>query len=399
MNQKASNNTAPQLNASSFVTAPINSIKNAVNNIKNGINGTNGKNTNGTNGKNANGTNGKNANGTNGKNANGNNANRVNNVVTNATNGITNGITNAKNGITNAVTNAANSVTNTVTNAANSVSTNAKNVFNNSLPTDITEPIANSFNASLNNTTTPMISVPIIIALGLLIILFIIVVIFRTQIAIGLELLWNKISVLFGSPTDPHPPDPNTPDSPPNTPDLPPDSLPMDMSTKADISTKGIEQIMPGKKEVFNVAQDKYTYSDAEPLCKSFGAELATYDQVKDAWQKGADWCNYGWVKGQAALYPTQESSYNKLQAGPEEQRSACGVPGVNGGYFDNPELKFGVNCYGTKPSENDTDIRSRMAQNNLTPGALEYDKKVQGYKSQKGEIPVNPFKPGGWSS
>ena len=48
MNQKASNNTAPQLNASSFVTAPINSIKNAVNNIKNGINGTNGKNANGT---------------------------------------------------------------------------------------------------------------------------------------------------------------------------------------------------------------------------------------------------------------------------------------------------------------------------------------------------------------
>jgi hypothetical protein len=39
------------------------------------------------------------------------------------------------------------------------------------------------------------------------------------------------------------------------------------------------------------------------------------------------------------------------------------------------------------------------MAQTNLTPGALEYDKKVQGYKSQKGEIPVNPFKPGGWSS
>ena len=33
----------------------------------------------------------------------------------------------------------------------------------------------------------------------------------------------------------------------------------------------------------------------------AFDAELASYDQVKDAWQKGADWCNYGWVKGQAA--------------------------------------------------------------------------------------------------
>ena len=27
-----------------------------------------------------------------------------------------------------------------------------------------------------------------------------------------------------------------------------------------------------------------------------------------------------------------------------------CGRPGVNGGYFDNPNIKFGVNCYGQKP-------------------------------------------------
>ena len=27
------------------------------------------------------------------------------------------------------------------------------------------------------------------------------------------------------------------------------------------------------------------------------------------------------------------------------------GKPGVNGGYFENPEYKFGANCCGVKPS------------------------------------------------
>jgi hypothetical protein len=165
------------------------------------------------------------------------------------------------------------------------------------------------------------------------------------------------------------------------------------------IDRGALSKMLPGKKEVFNIATDKYTYTDAEPLCKAFGAELATYDQVKDAWNNGADWCNYGWVKGQSAVYPTQQTTYNKLQAGPEDQRMACGVPGVNGGYFDNPELRFGVNCYGSKPSENESDTRFAMDAHYLTPGALAYDKKVQDYKANKDEIPLNPFKTGAWSS
>ena len=72
--------------------------------------------------------------------------------------------------------------------------------------------------------------------------------------------------------------------------------------------------------QVFNVARNLYTFEEAEPLCKAFGAELATYDQVKSAYEKGADWCNYGWVKGQLAVYPTQQSTYDKLQQGPPGQ-------------------------------------------------------------------------------
>jgi hypothetical protein len=272
---------------------------------------------------------------------------------------------------------------NNIKNAANNVANSFKNAFNNIAPADISEPINNSVNATLQNTPTPLISIPVIITLGILIVLFIIVIIFRQQIALGMELAWEKIKQLLGLST-------------PAVQPPPPEFVP-----EAQFFQQGaVEQVLPGRKEVFNVAQNKYTYTDAEPLCKAFGAELASYDQVKDAWNKGADWCNYGWVKGQVAVFPTQESTFNNLQAGPEDQRMACGVPGVNGGYFDNPEMRFGVNCYGTKPSENEADAREIMAQNgDLTPQALQFDRKVLGYKSKMGQIPVNPFKPGTWTS
>lgn len=272
---------------------------------------------------------------------------------------------------------------NAVKNTANNVFNSAKNAFNNVAPADISEPINDAVNATMENTPMPFVSVPVIVSLGIFIILFIIVIMFRQQIATGLEMAWEKIKEFLGL-------------SKPAVQPPPPQFVP-----EAQFFDQGaVEKVLPGKKEVFNIAQNKYTYTDAEPLCKAFGAELATYDQVKDAWQSGADWCNYGWVKGQAAVFPTQESTFNNLQAGPEDQRMACGVPGVNGGYFDNPEIRFGVNCYGTKPSENEADARAIMAQNgDLTPQALAFDRKVLNYKSEMGQIPVNPFKPGTWSS
>lgn len=274
-------------------------------------------------------------------------------------------------------------IKNATTNAVNSVTNSVKNTFNNITPTDIAEPINNSINATMKNTPFPLISVSVIVTLGILIVLFIVVVMFREQIAAGLELTFDKLKQFIGLEKPAVKPPP-----------------PEFVSETKFFDQGAIDKILPGRKEVFNIAQDKYTYTDAEPLCKAFGAELASYDQVKDAWQKGADWCNYGWIKGQAAIYPTQQSTYDKLQAGPKDQRMACGTPGVNGGYFDNPELRFGVNCYGVKPDETEADARAIMAQNgDLTPDALAYDKQVQSYKTQMGQIPVNPFKSGTWSS
>jgi len=159
-----------------------------------------------------------------------------------------------------------------------------------------------------------------------------------------------------------------------------------------------LDKILPGS-EVFNVSSNRYTYYDAEPLCKALGAELATYDQVKAAWSKGADWCNYGWVKGQMAIYPTSDETYKKLQAGPEDQRQACGRPGMNGGYFDNPEMRFGVTCVGNKPPQSKHDEADVAKGAPLSPDALAFDKKVSQYKSQADHIGILPFNPSKWSS
>lgn len=161
-----------------------------------------------------------------------------------------------------------------------------------------------------------------------------------------------------------------------------------------------VERVLPGGgKEVFNVSSNKFNYYDAEPLCKALGAELATYDQVKDAWQKGADWCNYGWVKGQMAVYPTSDDTYQKLQGGQEDQRMSCGHPGMNGGYFDNPEMKFGVTCYGKKPSQSKHDEADASKGAPVSPDALAFDKKVSQFKSESDHIGILPFNTGKWNT
>ena len=148
-------------------------------------------------------------------------------------------------------------------------------------------------------------------------------------------------------------------------------------------------------KQVFNISRNLYTFEEAEPLCRAFGAELATYDQVKEAYERGADWCNYGWTKGQLAVYPTQKDTYEKLQHGPEDQRMSCGIPGVNGGYFPNADQRFGVNCYGPRPAESALDERMQMQDASKTA----YDREVNRFKAELDSIAVSPWSPNQWSA
>ena len=280
------------------------------------------------------------------------------------------------------IKNAANNVAEVANTAVNTVSNNVANSVNKAMNSDVvtsvTEPIQESINGM--NDSDSLLSMTVILTLGILVILFIVIVIFRDQIAMGFELMWYNIKKLFApSSVAPEPKEP-------------------EKQVPAPVDPSAINRILPGKKEVFNVAQNKYAYSDAEPLCKAFGAELATYDQVKSAWNKGADWCNYGWVKGQAAVYPTQKNTWERIQAGPEEQRDSCGVPGLNGGYFDNPELRFGVNCYGTKPSQSQHDEAKMNQGAPLSPGALELQKKINKFRTEAASVGVMPFNTDKWS-
>jgi hypothetical protein len=147
-----------------------------------------------------------------------------------------------------------------------------------------------------------------------------------------------------------------------------------------------------GVPEVFYIAGDKYTYNEAPDVCAVYDSQLATYDQVLDAYGKGAEWCGYGWTQGGMALYPTQDSTWQFLQQDDDtRKRKSCGRPGVNGGYFD-LSTKFGVNCYGIKP-----DCNNRKYP--LPIGQEEQDKtRIDELKKNSGKIKVWPFNRNGWS-
>jgi hypothetical protein len=155
-----------------------------------------------------------------------------------------------------------------------------------------------------------------------------------------------------------------------------------------------------GGKEVFNVNRNLYTYEEAAPLCKAMGAELATYEQISRAQKKGADWCNYGWTKGQMAIFPTSKKTWAKLQRGPPEHRNSCGKPGVNGGFFDNPELRFGVNCFGERPIKkaNDELLNDSDLAGPPTAEQIEFDKKVDKFREQLSNVSVLPWNRKKWS-
>ena len=116
------------------------------------------------------------------------------------------------------------------------------------------------------------------------------------------------------------------------------------------------------KKEVFNIDQNIFTYKEAVAVCKAYDAELATQEQINEAYKNKANWCNFGWSKSTnpdsaPAFFITQQSYYDELQKGPLEKRDNCGKPGINGGIFSNKNIKLGANCYGVKPEADPSKI------------------------------------------
>lgn len=159
------------------------------------------------------------------------------------------------------------------------------------------------------------------------------------------------------------------------------------LNPRADEHQKSVPA--PTPNEVFYVSDNKFTYEQAPLVCKAYGSELASYSQVEQAYNAGAEWCGYGWSEGGIALFPTQQATWDKMQKETDPQkRIKCGRPGVNGGYFD-PQTKFGVNCFGLRPSKPAGSVPS-------TDPAI--DKLLTMLKKNLSSFVVQPFNSNMWA-
>lgn len=153
------------------------------------------------------------------------------------------------------------------------------------------------------------------------------------------------------------------------------------------------------KKQVFNIPGNYYSYDNAKALCSAYGAKLASSDQIEKAYNNGAEWCNYGWSDNQLALFPTQKKTYDMLQTKPGHEND-CGRQGVNGGYIANPNVKFGVNCYGYKPkmTGEDEELMTKLTPYPETIQDVEFQKKIDNMRNKLDQIAVSPFNNNNWN-
>ena len=154
-----------------------------------------------------------------------------------------------------------------------------------------------------------------------------------------------------------------------------------------------------GQSEVFNVSNNKYTFNDSKSICSAYNSRLATYKEVEDSYNAGGEWCNYGWSEDQLALFPTQQKTYDKLQK-IKGHENDCGRPGVNGGFMGNPELTFGVNCYGVKPKKGKKE-ESIMAETQIYPKTkkdIDLEKRVKYWKKNIDSVNVSAFNHDTWN-
>ena len=154
------------------------------------------------------------------------------------------------------------------------------------------------------------------------------------------------------------------------------------------------------KKQVFNIPGNYYNYDNAKAICNAYGSDLATYDQIEKAYNNGAEWCNYGWSANQLALFPTQKQTYDNLQKIPGHEHD-CGRTGVNCGFIANPNVKFGVNCYGYKPkiTDEEEELMKTASPYPETVKDVAFQKQVDHWKNKVDEILVSPFNYSSWGS
>lgn len=86
--------------------------------------------------------------------------------------------------------------------------------------------------------------------------------------------------------------------------------------------------LIPKKEEVYYVSDNKFTAEEAPAVCAAFGGRIANYSDLEDAYEKGANWCGYGWSDDAMALYPIQKDVWEKEYS--KDQKHQCGRPGID---------------------------------------------------------------------
>lgn len=194
-----------------------------------------------------------------------------------------------------------------------------------------------------------------------------------------------------GLDPDSRPAIPNVANQPENSNEIPVDVDDPDYVPDGFVKNPGYQK----KKQVFSIDSNVFTYHQAEAACKAHGADLATFSQLVKAYKKGADWCSKGWVKGQAALYPTQRKTWLKLQEDPDH-KDDCGQVGINGGYETNPDKQFGVICYGYKrePQPHEKAKHEMKSQKDY-----QMEQEIAKIKKNMHSLSINPFNKDKWSN
>lgn len=162
------------------------------------------------------------------------------------------------------------------------------------------------------------------------------------------------------------------------------------------------------KRELFLI-YNKYNYQEAREVCKIYKGRLATKQDLNDAFNKGANWCSWGWLDGQAVGYPVQEKYWMAID---KSHKGFCGpTAGLNVIESVDPLKKYYVTCFGLKPKQGQKDVKLNKKIHKVVVGAtsLLHDiaqckkaKEVSVQKNwaqqQKQQIRILKFNPTEWS-
>ena len=90
----------------------------------------------------------------------------------------------------------------------------------------------------------------------------------------------------------------------------------------------------PKDTQVYHVFQNAYTFKEAQEECAKRAGSLANPNQLQNAYDAGANWCNWGWATDGDAYMPNRDPKCNK------------NIGLINAKQVDK-SMKLGVNCYG----------------------------------------------------